>query len=709
MKKFEMNVMRNIIRMAIVVAMICGICSEARSQSKNDSTSTTLKELTVTAENQKMSLSTTTYYPSSKVKRAAQDAIDLLKRMAINQIRVDPVTNKVTTDSREDVVVYINYIRAGQSEIDGLKSTDVSRVEYIDNPSDPRFEGNIHVVNIILQQYAYGGYTKISDRMQTISSFNNSASVFSRFAYRKITYDLYAGASYSNTTHQGYTTNSVFHLAEGTVNRNEHLKSSLNRSLSVPVTFRATYNTDNVSIANLVGFSFSDALRNEREGVLSMGHPGKMDDYSFRNSAPGVSRSINWNGNYFFTLPSKWSLSLIPKFTYTHSNNYSLYSSDAGVSDIIINNSRENAYNANLRASATKGFKGGNTLTLLLSGGYRRNKVDYSGSSLYSTDFKIYNLHAIAMYSIKKGDKFSATARVMLTGLWNETDRIKESSVKPSGILTLAYMPNKKNRFQLSLFQNVTSISGSTREDKVLRRNEYMYATGNPLLKSFDELNAILRYTFIAGNKFTFQTYCRYLGWYDRVVNTYSLYDNGNAVLYKPENSGDFTRLTTGVNLTLKLLSGSLILQGSPEFTHSSSTGFQHIHKNHFFYSVDAQYYFGDFNISASYQSREYTMGQITGEISRNAPFYSFQLGWANGNWSLMLTGYNLFRGSYPGQWDTMKSPVYETFTTNEIPSYHCTLSLGATYTFGYGKKVKRGGEIGATYGVESSALGGSR
>ena len=66
--------------------------------------------------------------------------------------------NTVTTPSGQSVAIYINYILASAEEMEGISTSDVRRVEYLDFPSDPRFQGNEHVVNFIVQKYESGGY-----------------------------------------------------------------------------------------------------------------------------------------------------------------------------------------------------------------------------------------------------------------------------------------------------------------------------------------------------------------------------------------------------------------------------------------------------------------------------------------------------------------------------------------------------------------------
>lgn len=128
----------------------------------------------------------TVYLPSSRQKNAAQNAIDLLRQMAIPQININLVDNAVTTLSGQKVTLYINYIPALTEEIEGILTSDVKRVEYLDFPTDPRFQGNEHVVNFIMQKYEYGGYTKatISENF-LVGKLSSRASLYSKFAYHR--------------------------------------------------------------------------------------------------------------------------------------------------------------------------------------------------------------------------------------------------------------------------------------------------------------------------------------------------------------------------------------------------------------------------------------------------------------------------------------------------------------------------------------------
>ena len=78
-------------------------------------------------------------------------AVDLLKRMAIPQI----IFNKsggISTVSGEDVCIFINYMESSDGELEGIRTTDVRKIEFYHTTDDPRFLGKRNVVNFIVRE-----------------------------------------------------------------------------------------------------------------------------------------------------------------------------------------------------------------------------------------------------------------------------------------------------------------------------------------------------------------------------------------------------------------------------------------------------------------------------------------------------------------------------------------------------------------------------
>ena len=56
--------------------------------------------------------------------------------MAIPQIRINVVSNKVTDNFGTEVALYINGMEASSEDLEGLRTADVRNVEYLEFPTD---------------------------------------------------------------------------------------------------------------------------------------------------------------------------------------------------------------------------------------------------------------------------------------------------------------------------------------------------------------------------------------------------------------------------------------------------------------------------------------------------------------------------------------------------------------------------------------------
>ncbi len=111
----------------------------------------------------------------------------------------------------------------------GLRTPDVKKVEYLEFPSDPRFRGARRVVNIIVHEYAYGGYTKLT--------------------------------------------------------RTETLNGSHFKQNQYPVTLRATYASEKIQIRNTIGFTHSGIPADDQQGSLTY-QTGAGKDYNIWQKQP---------------------------------------------------------------------------------------------------------------------------------------------------------------------------------------------------------------------------------------------------------------------------------------------------------------------------------------------------------------------------------------------------------------------------------------
>lgn len=287
----------------IILYITIAIAAMGQTETPDSIKKRELDEVVVEARMQRTSPNTTTYIPTNKQKNASQNAIDLLRQMAIPQIKINLVSEAVTDNAGGEVAIFINYLEASKEEMEGLRTPDVKKVEYLEFPVDPRFRGAQRVINIIVQEYAFGGYTKLTTNENFLVGFSSRNNIFSKFSYKKMTYDLYVGANNWNNHHIGNNIKGIYSLkdADGKdyqLTRTETLDGSHYKQNQYPVTFRATYASEKVQIRNTVGFTHLGVPVYEQRGCLTY-QPASEQNYTFNRSNPNRNNSLAYQGSFF--------------------------------------------------------------------------------------------------------------------------------------------------------------------------------------------------------------------------------------------------------------------------------------------------------------------------------------------------------------------------------------------------------------------------
>lgn len=678
----------------------------AQSETPDSIKSQKLDEVVVQAQLQRTSPEATTYIPTGRQKSSAQNALDLLRQMAIPQLRINPIDDTVTDNAGEDVSIFINYLPASKEEMDGLRTTDVRKVEFLEFPTDPRFRGAKRAVNIIIQEYAYGGYTKLSANENFLVGLSSRANIFSKFAYKDMTYDLFVAANNWDNHHAGYDVEGIYSLKDATGNeytltRKETADKTHFRQNQYPVTFRATYNTEKIQIRNTVGFSHAAYPLQERSGSLTY-TPELGENLTFSRSNPSRSNSINYNGTFFFSLPNDFSINANPQFSYTHNNNSLTYTTST--TSPIIRNARENAYFYRMDAYLNKHFGKRHTLIAGITLGEILNRLRYSGNVVYSDRFSNTFASGEIGYQFKTSG-FNLYTDAGVCRERSDINGIDNSDTYPYLHLNFRYSPNPKNSLS-AYFQYANNTPGiGMKASDLLRDNEFMYITGNPLLDNSRHITFNLSYAWMPSNQFSLSAYGNIFDMIDRQITTYLPYEGGQALLRTYLNDGDYIQSQIGVSANLKLLDGNLQLAVNPRQCFNRSTGIFNKHYNPFQIDAQVSYYLKQFYFQAYYESPQKMMFSNSPVTYRTRDFYALGAGWANSDWNIRLTAYNIFNSHWDSADFYLVTPLYKEHKTNFGTNSHCRLNLSATYTFGYGKKVKRGNEVGEQSGASSAIM----
>lgn len=654
-----------------------------------------LSAVSVEADNTSLASDKNIYIPTARQKNAAQDATDLLRRMAIPQLVINPADNSVKDVFGNDVKVFINYQLSASDELKGMKMTDVRKIEYLEFPTDPRFRGESRVVNFIVQEYEYGGYTKANESFRTLNGTFNNTSVFSRFTYKKMTYDVYAESDNQNYHHAGSDNMAVYKLENNseplTVNRKESFKESETRSNQIPVTFRATYNTPRFTARNTLSFTHFSSPEQQTTGDFEVNiHP--EDNFTYTRSNPNRNNTVSYNSNFWGLIGSNALFDITPSFRHTHRNNTSFYESTL-IQSPILNHITENTYNWGLQATGRMVFAQKNQLSLFVGAGQYFFKLDYHGSNNARDSYSSSYVAADVRYRYQT-KKVSVTTFVGFSIEHNSMNNITTNDASPRAGVNFWMSLNKKSQLSGYLSYQTTTPDISMKANDIVQSNEYMYLTANPNLKNWRNLNSNIAYNWYHNNSFSLAAFAGYDRIFNRVATVYRLYNNGAALLRSYVNDGSFIHYYLGVSANYKMFNNSLQLYANLTQNAYDITGAYKDSCYPFRVQLQAVYYWKSFSILASWGNPQRTLTENSNYIIRGRNFHMLSVGWGNGIWNVNLSAKNIFnKGWQSGTWQK-NSPLYSERQQFYNPSSHASISLSVTYTIGYGKKIQRGNEV---------------
>lgn len=665
-----------------------------------------LSVVSVEADNTILSTDKNVYIPTSVQKDSSRDAADLLRRMAIPQLVIDPGNNSVKDVFGNNVVVFVNYHEAGPDELKGMNMTDVRKIEYIEFPADPRFKGERRVVNFIVQEYEYGGYVKASESLTTLNGIFNNTDVFSRFTYKKLTYDVYVGTDNQNYQHSGSDNSAVYSLDDNgmplTVVRKETFKESDTRTNEFPVTFRASYYTQRFSVRNTLSFTHDSAPKQLSCGNLNVNiHP--EIDYAYSRNTPSRNNTVYYYGDIWTAIGSKASFEITPTFRHTHRNNIYSYESTL-LGESILNYITENSYNWAIQANGRIGIGQKGQFSLFVAGGQNINNLTYRGSNniydSYSNSFVVGDLRY--RYQTRK---ISFSTFLGLGLEHNSMNGINTSDVFPRLGANAWLSFSKKSQVSAYISYQTTTPDISMRANDIVQSNEYMYLTANPNLKNWRNLTSNLSYNWYYSNSLSLAVFAGYEQDFNRVATIYRPYKDGAALLRDYINDGTYRHYYWGVSANYKLFNNSLqlyanITQNAYEITGSYGDSYYP-----FRMQLQGVYYWKSLNVLASWGNPQRTLTENSNYIIRGRNFHMFSIGWGNGAWSVNFAAKNIFNKGWCYETWEKRTPLYDECQQIYRPYANPSLNLSVTYTIGYGKKVQRGNEVRGQGSVPSAII----
>ena len=162
------------------------------------------------------------------------------------------------------------------------------------------------------------------------------------------------------------------------------------------------------------------------------------------------------------------------------------------------------------------------------------------------------------------------------------------------------------------------------------------------------------------------------------------------------ENDGDYQDFYIGGSISAKLLGKSLVLKATPQMWFENTTGIYSDKANYLSLTVSGTYYMGPLYFQASYSSASRVLVQysLNAVSIKRQPSYRVKIGLKAGNFNLSVSAVNIFRKNWIAETSTLTSKWFDQYTTEYGATSHRFVAVTASYTFGFGNKIKRGDEI---------------
>ena len=467
----------------------------------NDSTaSRELEEVTVQANRSYMSNDKLTFIPTHQQRNSATDGTMLLQSLAIPQLKVNMMTGSVTTLSGDNVSFFIDGVPATSADISDMNTRDVSRVEVLDYPIDPRFRNAKHVVNYIMRKYEYGGYTKLSNTEMLLSCFFTFNTVNSKMVYKRMTYDIRTYYQYTDADHSGTALRQLFLLPgysdaapEGIMRETSVGESKLTRH-NPSASFRAMYQSDKTQFSTILDWIFHSKRNNSSIGSISYSPQLWNPEFQFIDN-PQRSNTIKWSCDFFQLLPDNWSLSANFQLGYDHNNNFQLRKEgDVKFRDFT---AKENIISTQGQIMASKSLNHRHSISVSASLYTYDSDITYSGSSSTKSHNKHSAIYPTLTYAFIPNEKLQMEISLLGVMLHTNFNNEKDTKFMPGGGVDLSWMPHQCHRIGLGIWYSLHGVDGSESNDVILQSNPLQWTKGNPKLKSYNTYVTQLRYTWI--------------------------------------------------------------------------------------------------------------------------------------------------------------------------------------------------------------------
>lgn len=642
--------------------------------------------------------------PSGEQVKTSANGFDLLKKLQLPRIEVNPLTNAISTTGNGEVQLRINGVKVTNADVQSLKPEDIIRIEFHDDPG-VRYGNAATVIDYITRRSISGGNVN-GDFMNNLSDglgfaednlsakYNNKKSEFSvnsYYSYRKINW---VQANNESFVFPDHTINRE-EMGDPTLFKERNSNTSLNYSLMDKDNyfFNATFRYNYSHSPNM----YSD--RNSKLLTSDNNIPLIISDHSTeKTKSPALDLYFQKN------LKNEQLLIFNVVGTYIDAHNTRLYQEHREKNAVTDIYSDISGSKYSLIAEGIYERKiGDGKLTSGLKHMQVYSNNEYKGTTTADVSMKQAETYAYSEYQLKKG-KFTYMANITAVRFYySQAAKSQEKySLQPSARITYNPNDNLYFRYRFNMWNNTPSLSDLNNVEQAI--DSLQIRRGNPYLKTEQTYN----HTFTSGyNKgiFGVELFSRYKYNSDPIMESV-LFEDGVFVRTN-QNQRSHEHLQAQISFKLKPLKDHLTITFAPGINHYISKGLDYTHKytNRFFrLSVDGSYknFTGSFNY---YSPWDYFYGE---SLNNGERIHMAGLGYSKPKWSVMIGAFNPFGGHYKREnenWSDL-NPVKSRISTGSLTRMY---TIKFTFNLDFGRKFSGGDKRINNSDTDSGIMSGAK
>lgn len=465
------------------------------------------------------------------------------------------------------------------------------------------------------------------------------------------------------------------------------------------MTFRALYSTAKAQVSSTLSFNNTATPRKDSETAVAYSDV-ILPPATASTAASNHNLSLNYKNETYIGFNDNVGTYIEAVYEYGHNKSESDYT-QSGIN--IVNNATEHSHCGRLTPSLVWNLNEHNSLMPYLHGEYTSYSLDYYGSSPSRQKYEVWGLVGGVKYTYTH-DKWSAGTQFGWTYANTDLTGTKIEDNYPMGNLFATYSPNKHNQFEVRYAFTKQVPETYQKSPNMLQQDELMWYTGTPGLKNSWNSYVHAVYTWIPNNRWQLAATGKVFMVDDRVVTRYSPTGPNGTMLRQYVNNGSFQSSAIGVKATAKFFDGKLVASLRPEMWFRHTTGEYALTHNELTCVAQLTWHFGHFYLFGWYVTPSTYPNEESGIKERTPSRYQMEIGYGKGAWRASATAFNFLRSSWESGSETLSSQYYGFDRNIYTPDLHMSFQLSISYTFGYGKKVQRGDEVGGA-GTGSSAI----